>query len=325
MADLSLVRQNPSRKLPPGKTPTPKGIFSWNRKKGGEPNESKYAAILVSPSVILIFLLVIIPMFYALYLSLHKVELAAGAFKLLPIGLGNYARLLHDPRFFPTVARTLEFTILRVGTCFVLGLGLALILNEASLAGRILNRLFLIPWALSFVVNGLMWKWMYNADYGIINLILQRLGIIKHFQAWLGSPSTALYAMTFADAWKAIPFVALVLLAGLKSIPEELYESAKVDGAGILHRFFFITLPSLRPVLLVALVIQTMWSVMAFATIWVVTQGGPMDSTMLLNIYAYQQSFMFLNLGYGATLAYVIAAIILMLTIAYMAVLRMED
>lgn len=316
MVDLSAAR---------GEVSKPKRRFSWNLRGGGEPKEAKYAAFLLSPALILIFLLVVVPMLYAFYLSLHKVDMVAGAFKLVPLGLGNYTRLLDDPRFFPTVTRTLEFTVLRVGTCFLFGLGLALILNEASLAVRVLNRLFLIPWALSFVVNGLMWKWMYNADFGIVNFLLLRLGLIDQYQAWLGSPSTALYAMTFADAWKAIPFVALVLLAGLKSIPEELYESAKVDGAGILHRFWYITLPGLRPVLMVALVIQTMWSVMAFATIWVVTQGGPMDSTMLLNIYAYQQSFMFLNLGYGATLAYVIAAIILMLTLAYMAVLRMED
>lgn len=303
--------------------PNPLRIFSRNRKK--EPSESAYAFTLLAPAVILIFLLIIIPMIYAFYLSLHKVDMVAGAFKLLPVGLGNYAKLLKDTRFLPTLGRTLEFTVVRVAVSFLLGLALALVLNEASAAARVLNRLFLIPWALSFVVNGLMWKWLYNADYGLINFLLVRLGIIKQYVSWLGSPSTALYAMTFADAWKAIPFVALVLLAGLKSIPEELYESAKVDGAGILQRFWHITLPGLRPVLLVALVIQTMWSVMTFASIWAVTQGGPMDSTMLLNVYAYQQSFMFLNLGYGATLAYVIAAIILMLTIAYLAVLRMED
>ncbi len=264
-------------------------------------------------------------MLYALYLSLHKVDLVAGGFKLIPVGLGNYLKLLNDPRFFPTMGRTLQFTLLRLAISMSIGLGLALLLNEATFAARILNRLFLIPWALSFVVNGLMWKWMYNGDYGIINYILLHLGIIDRYKSWLGVTSTALSAITLTDAWKAIPFVALVLLAGLKSIPEELYESAKVDGAGVLHRFWNITLPGLRPVLLVTLVIQTMWSIMAFASIWPVTQGGPADSTMLLNIYAYQQSFMYLNLGYGASLAYVITAIILMLTLAYMAVLRMED
>jgi len=207
----------------------------------------------------------------------------------------------------------------------LIGLGLALVLNQASLASAILNRVFLIPWALSFVVNGLMWKWMYNGDYGIINYVLFQVGLIDRYKSWLGMSSTALIAITIADAWKAIPFVGLILFSGLKSIPEELYEAAKVDGADTIRRFWFVTLPGLRPVLLVTLIIQTMWSILAFASIWPVTQGGPADATMLLNVYAYQQSFMYLNLGYGAALAYVIAGLILLLTIVYLKVIGMED
>ncbi|MCL4562706.1 MAG: sugar ABC transporter permease [Chloroflexi bacterium] len=300
-------------------------IFSRNRDGLSGSRDSRFAAALLSPALILIVLLVVVPMIFALYLSLHKVDMVAGAFKLVPVGLGNYTRLLSDTRFLPTIERTLWFTSLRLAISLSVGLGLALLLNEATTAARILNRLFLIPWALSFVVNGLMWKWMYNGDYGIVNYIMLHLGLIDSYKSWLGVTSTALNAITITDAWKAIPFVALVLLSGLKSIPEEVYESAKVDGAGVFQRFWHITLPALRPVLLVTLVMQTMWSIMAFASIWPVTQGGPADSTMLLNIYAYQQSFMYLNLGYGSALAYVITLIILMLTLAYMAVLRMDE
>lgn len=301
----------------------PHGNLFIRRKR--ELSEQRYAFSLLSPTLVLILLLVIIPMLYALFLSFNKVEMAGGAFDLRPIGLGNYVRMLHDSRFFPTVLRTLQFTVLRLAISMSIGLALALLLNEATLAARVLQRVFLIPWALSFVVNGLMWKWMYNADYGIVNYVLLHLGIIDHYVSWLGETSTALVAITVADAWKAIPFVTMVLLAGLKGIPEELYESAKVDGANVIARFANITMPNLRPELLVTLVTQTMWSVMAFASIWPVTQGGPADSTMLLNVYAYQQSFMYLNLGYGSALAYVITAIVLVLTVAYIAVLRMED
>lgn len=303
----------------------PLRVFSQILKNRSEPKESRYAAILLSPSFVLIFLLVVIPMIVAFYLSLNKVNFVAGEMKLVPVGLDNYAKLLSDSRFLPTIGRTLWFTILRVVLSLAIGLSLALLLNEATTAARILNRIFLIPWALSFVVNGLMWKWMYDANYGIINFTFLRLGIIDNYKSWLGDPSTALIAVTIMEAWKAIPFVALVILAGLKSIPEEVYESAKVDGAGVLQRFWCITLPGLRPVLLVALVTQTMWSIMAFASIWPTTQGGPADSTMFLNIYAYQQSFMYLNLGYGAALAFVITIIILMLTLAYLAVLRIDE
>lgn len=308
------------------KTARAKKKFLWNRKGGKNQSESRLAAFLLTPSVILIIVLVGIPMLYALYLSLHKVDIVAGEFNLLPVGLGNYIDLLDDPRFFPTIWRTLQFTLLRLFISLSAGLSLALLLNQATtIAAQILNRLFLIPWALSFVVNGLMWKWMYNGDYGIINYVLYNLGFIDGYKSWLGQTSTALIAVTIADAWKSIPFIALLILAGLKSIPEELYEAAKVDGAGILGRFRHITLPGLRSVLLVTFIMQTMWSIKAFASIWPVTMGGPADATMLLNIYAYQQSFMFLNLGYGSALAYVITAIILMLTLAYLAALRMEE
>lgn len=285
----------------------------------------KLAALYLSPSLILLLALVLLPMAYTFYLSLHKVEIAGGVFQLLPVGPGNYTKLLRDPRFLPTLTRTLHFTAMRVGISIIIGLLVALVLNEASFAARVLKSLFLIPWALSFVVNGLMWRWMFNADYGVINAILSGLGIIDGYRSWLGSTDTALYAVTVADAWKAIPFVALVLLSGLQSIPNDIYEASKVDGAGILQRFWYVTLPGLRPVLLVALVIQTMWSIKAFAVIWVVTTGGPMDSTMLLNVYAYQHSFMFLNLGYGAAIAYVITIIILLLTLVYLVVLRLEN
>lgn len=291
----------------------------------GERSQLRLAALYLSPSLILLLALVILPMAYTLYLSLHKVNIVGGVFQLDPVGLGNYAKLLKDPRFAPTLTRTLHFTFMRVGLSIVLGLAVALVLNESSFAAKVLKSLFLIPWALSFVVNGLMWRWMFNADYGVINAILSGLGIIDGYRSWLGSTDTALYAVTVADAWKAIPFVALVLLSGLQSIPNDLYEASKVDGAGILQRFRFITLPGLRPVLLVALVIQTMWSIKAFDIIWVVTTGGPMDSTMLLNVYAYQHSFMFLNLGYGSAIAYVITIIILLLTLVYLAVLRLDD
>lgn len=300
-------------------------LLGRKKDEGYSQSETRLAFLFLSPSVVLLLLLVAIPMAFAFYLSLNEVSIVAGSLEYDFVGLGNYAQMLVDPRFMPTLLRTLEFTVLRVGGAFLVGLAVALLLNESSLAASLLKILFLIPWALSFVLNALMWRWMFNADYGVINDILLRLGLISSSQSWLGDPGTALYALTLADAWKAIPFVALVLLAGLQNIPEERYEAAKVDGAAVLQRFRYITLPALQPVILVALVLQTMWSVKVFATIWVATKGGPMDSTMLLNIYAYQHSFMFINLGYGAALAYVVTAIILILTVCYMAFVRLEE
>ena len=281
--------------------------------------------LMLFPALLLLFALVVIPMGYAFYLSLSKPQATAAGFKPVFIGLDNYARMLQDPRFTASVVRTLKFTVMRVGGAFLFGFALALVMNETSGPARVLKRLFLIPWSLSFVVNALIWADMYSASHGVINQILRGLGLISSYRSWLGDQDTVLYALTIADAWKAIPFIALVLLAGLQAIPEDLYEAAKVDGAHVLQRFFHVTLPRLRPVILVALVIQTMWSIKAFTTIWLLTRGGPNDRSMMLNIYAYEQSFRFLNLGYGSALAYAVTLLILALTAAYLAVLRIED
>ena len=159
-------------------------------------------------------------------------------------------------------------------------------LNIGSLGSKIFRHIFLIPWALSHVVNAL--KWMYNADYGVVNEILVRVGLISHYRSWLSQPTTALYAVIFADVWKSVPFVTLMLLAALQNVRRELYEAAMVDGAGSITCFFHVTLPSIRPVLLVTLILQTMWAIKTFDLIWVLTQGGPVDSTLTLNVYAYQ-------------------------------------
>jgi len=287
--------------------------------------DRKLAFLFLSPSLLLLGLLVVIPMGYAFYVSISKLEMAGGSFNYSFTGLSNYQRLFADPRFLPSLKLTAEFTVWRVIGAILLGLTVALVLNEASLAARILKRLFLIPWALSFVVNAIMWGWMYNASYGIINEILYELGLISQFRSWLGDPNTALHALTIAEIWKAIPFVALVILAGIQAIPTELYEAAKVDGANVIDRFLHITLPGIRPVILVSLVIQTMWSIMAFTTVWTLTQGGPTDSSMLLNVLAYQQSFMFLRLDYGAALAFVMTLLILALTVIYLSIIKIED
>ena len=288
-------------------------------------NKTTIVALLLSPTGILIALLILFPMGYAFFISLHKVNLVGGEFDFVLIGLKNYAYMLDDPRFLPTLVQSIQFTVLRVIVSIFLGMAVAMVLNEASMASRILKYLFLIPWALSFVMNGLMWSWMYNAEYGVINEILTQLNIIASNHSWLGTRETVLGAVVVADAWKSIPFVALVILAGLKSISEEQYEASKVDGASLLQRFFRITLPNLRPVILVTLVIQTMWSLKTFATVWVTTKGGPNDASMLLNIYAYQQSFMFYNFGYGAAVAFVVTILILLITIAYITLLQIDD
>lgn len=193
------------------------------------------------------------------------------------------------------------------------------------MGGRFFKRIFLIPWALSNVVNSLMWQWMYSGDYGIFNEVLLRLGFIDEYQMWLVNVHTAMSAVLFADIWKSVPYVALLLLAAMQSIPRELHEASKVDGGGPITAFYHIILPHIKPVIMVLLVIETMWTLRVFDLIWLLTKGGPQDSTMTLNVFAYEQAFRNFDLGYGAAISYCITILTLIFTFFYMKTLKVEN
>jgi len=178
-----------------------------------------------------------------------------------------------------------------------------------------LRTILLLPWAVPWVVNGIIWKWILNPRFGALNALLQQLGIIKSYRVWLGEPFLALNMMILADIWKETPFIAILLLAGLQAIPKELYEAAMVEGAGSWRRFWAITLPLIRPVLFVALTLRAIWSLKTFDLVFALTQGGPSGGTNLLNYYIYTTSFSRLDFGYGATLSVVFVFLILIITI----------
>ena len=167
-----------------------------------------------------------------------------------------------------------------------------------------------------------MWGWIYNGSFGLLNAILTQFGLISDYRVWLADPKMALWVLVFASVWKAVPFAALMMLAALKTVPEDLHDASKVDGANTWQSFLNVTMPWMKPVLLVLLVIETMWSLRAFEIIWVLTQGGPLDRTMVLNVFAYQQSFQFFKFGYGSAVAYLILFLTLILTVVYFQLLK---
>jgi ABC-type sugar transport system permease subunit len=238
------------------------------------------------------------------------------------VGLSNYLRFLEDTRLQQTIVQTVTYTFFRVAGAVGLGLGLAMLLNQVFWGVGLLKRLFLIPWALSNVVNALVWGWIFNGNFGVVNAMLLMVGAIDQYHVWFAEPATAMLAIVFADVWKAVPFAALMLMASLQGLPRDLEDAAKVDGANAWNRFRYILIPWMRPVLLVLLVMETMWAFKAFDLIWVLTKGGPLDRTMVLNVYAYQQTFSFFNFGYGASVAYFITLLILGLTVLYFVALR---
>jgi len=284
--------------------------------------ERRLALAFVAPALIVIAVLVGGGMVYAFFLSLNEVTFVGGRPVYEWVGFQHYLDFLDDARLHQALRQTLIFTAARVIATIVLAMAIALTINEAIPGLRIVRSLFLVPWALSSVVNGLMWGWILNGNFGVANAILEGIGLIDRYRSWLGDPETALPAIIFADIWKAVPFASLMFLAALQHVPKDLHDAAKVDGAGPVNRFRNVTLPAMRPVLLVILIIETMWALKAFDLVWVLTQGGPLDSSLVLNVYAYQQTFQFFNFGYGASIAYFVAVLILGLVAVYVAALR---
>lgn len=232
------------------------------------------------------------------------------------VGLDNYLYLAEDPLWWRAVGNTLLFTVVSVGLETLLGLGIALIL-DAHLPGRgLLRAAVLVPWAIPTVVSAKMWAWMLNDLYGVVNAVLLALGLIAAPWAWLADPVLSMAAVIAVDVWKATPFVALLALAALQVLPQELYEAARIDGAGPLRIFWTITLPLIRPALLVAVIFRALDALRVFDVIYVLT--GNSTATASMSVYARQQLVEFQDVGYGsaaATCLFLVVALAIALVI----------
>jgi multiple sugar transport system permease protein len=240
------------------------------------------------------------------------------------IGLENYKNLIEDIRFWQSSGFTLLFTFVSVSLEMTLGLIFALLLNEVLPLRGILRACVLIPWAIPAAVAGRIWELIYNYHYGLANFLIKGLGIASEPLNWLGSSGSAFFSLVIADAWKTTPFVAIILLAGLSAIPEEIYRQAKVDGTDFLQRFFKITLPLLRPVLIVALLFRTIDSLRIFDLIYVLTKGGPGGATTSLSLYGFKY-FLVSDFGYGSAVSIVLFVIAFALSILYVHLIRFRE
>jgi trehalose/maltose transport system permease protein len=236
------------------------------------------------------------------------------------IGFTNYFYLLQDPDWWNAVWNTVKFATISVTLETVLGMAIALALN-AHFAGRgLLRAAVLIPWAIPTVVSAQMWGWMYNDVFGVINAILKAMGLINKGIAWTASPETALWAVIIVDVWKTTPFMALLLLAGLQMLPQECYESAKVDGVHPVKVFFKVTLPLLKPALMVAIIFRVLDALRIFDLIYVMT--GNNKDTMSMSVYARQQLVDFQDVGYGSAAATMLFLMIALFTVGYLTIGR---
>jgi len=239
------------------------------------------------------------------------------------IGLQNYRTLIHDSIFRDSIVTTVKFTLITVSFEFVLGLIIALVVNSNFKGRGVMRAVMLIPWAIPTVVSAQMWKWMYDDIFGVINDAGVRLHILHHSVAWISQPSTALASVAAVDIWKTTPFVALILLAGLQVIPQDLYEAADVDGASKLTQFWRITLPLLRPAILVALIFRTLDALRVFDVFYVFF-GNRVD-TQTMAIYDQNTIVSVGNVGYGAAISVAIFLIIALFVVIYVTFIRVDE
>ena len=278
-------------------------------------DDARTARVLLAPALLALAVLAAWPGLWVLWLSLQRRIPVFGIERF--VGPAHYAFLAEDPRFWNAVQVTLIFTFVSVSLEFLLGLGVALGLQGQRRGRRLAVALLLLPWALPSVVTGRMFEWLYHPSAGLLNYVLGGEAI-----NWLGEPTLALPALIAADVWRTMPFVALLCYARLLTIPIEVYEAARVDGASRAATLRSITLPLLRPILLIALLFRTLDALRAFDLMFVLTGGGPANTTETLTVYAYRSLFQTLQLGFGAAIGVVVFALVMAVAWAYLRALR---
>lgn len=285
-------------------------------------NEQVLGYLVIAPALILLLVLVAYPFFIAIGLSVQdKVVGRPGTF----VGLGNFLTLLQSQIFRQTLGNSFVFTLASVACKIVLGMTLALLLNRSIRAKNFFRGAVLLPWIVPTALSTLAFLWIFDATYSIINWVLLRLGIIEQGILWLGKPYLAMVAVILVNTWRGMPFFAISILAGLVSIPQELYEAAKTDGAGTIAQFWHITLPLLRPVLLVVVLFSTIFTFSDFNIVYVLTRGGPVNSTHLFATYAHQTGLVSARIGEGAAVSLFLFPILVVVIFLQLRLLRRED
>ena len=280
--------------------------------------------LLIMPSLILIIVTLIGPFFYSLYISFYNWNITRPDLGQIFVGFGNYKELVFSRDFWRVLSITSYFVAVSVGLEILLGLGIALLLNKKFFGRSQIRSILIVPWAIPYVAAGVIWLWMFNANYGVINGLLTEIGVLNNYVSWLGTPFRALNVVIIPEIWKNTPFVIILFLATLQSIPNTYYEAAKVDGANVWNQFKNVTLPLLKPTLLTVLVLRTMWAFKIYDLIYVLTKGGPAGGTEVISYRIYRMAFGYLNFGGGAALSFILTLIILAISFIYTKLLYTE-
>ena len=292
-----------------------------------EMKEANLAFLFIAPTLLIVGIVFIWPVLYSAWLSLNRLNLNVSPTPTF-VWLHNYALIFADPSYraevLATTWRTVIFTVISVALELLLGVGFALLLNEEFRGRTFFRSVMLVPYAMLTISNGLVWSYILDPGYGVLNVLLQRWGLISNYQNWLGTPFGAMAWVIVADVWKTTPFMIIILLAALQTFPSNMYKAAEVDGAGIFQRFWRITLPMLRPAILVALVLRTLGAFRVFDIIYVLTGGGPANATNVLSYYVYAQAFIDFHIGYASAVAYLTTIAMVLIIVVYLRILRSE-
>jgi len=282
---------------------------------------NRIALFFLLPSLLFVGLFTLFPIVESFRLSFYRLILTLPWLGQKMVGWENYSDLLTDPVALQALQTTLIFVAVTVPSELLLGLGMALVMNEVFRGRGLLRAIVLIPWAIPTVVSSQMWRFIFNDRYGLFNFVLFG-GDAARYLAPLADPHFALLAIITAEIWKTAPFAALIILAGLQTIPDEVYEAASIDGATRWQKFRHVTLPLLWPALLLALLFRTIDALRVFDLVFVMTQGGPADATNVLQFYGYKKIFGEGMVGYGSAIAVTVFLISLILALAYLRALK---
>jgi len=281
--------------------------------------EKRYARIgvvLIAPTVLVFCAVILYPLISAIYLSLFSIYTPTLAGEW--VGVDNYTALLASGDFWNAALNTLIWTVGTLMLQLVFGVAMALLLNQSIVFQSLARSLVLFPYFLSTVVAVLVWRWLFNDLYGILNHVLLIAGLIDAPVNWLGQMPNAMISIILVGAWKYFPFVVIVVLARLQSIPEQLYEAATIDGAGPFQRFTDITLPQLRDVLVVVVLLRAIWDFKEFDLIYLMTGGGPVRATQTLSLLVYEEAFRLNRMGMASTYAVAMMLVLLGFTLVYL-------
>ncbi|MEM2902674.1 MAG: sugar ABC transporter permease [Candidatus Bathyarchaeia archaeon] len=275
----------------------------------------------LAPALIPIFIFTFYPVLYALYVSTLRYNLKYPE-QFGFIGMGNYIEMTKTYYFRYSLLSTGLFAALAIPVIVFGSLGLAILLSQRFKGSGFLQWLVLVPWAIPYVVSGIVWKWMFDSNYGLFNDLMVKLGVISSYQPWLTRQWPAMLVLLLAFTWVSLPLPTLLFLAGIQSIPNELYEAALVDGAKAFARFKAVTFTWLKPIMLIVVIYTTLMSIWMFDLIYVITQGGPADFTALISYYTYNEMFTFLNFGRASALSVFVLIIGIALIFAYFKALQ---